>query len=167
MASDRRRAWTDRRIVGVSLVAGTHFTRDLLFNAPTSDTQTVERIIGHIEVYYLTAAVPEDSESIVDMGIGVSSIEAFEVAAAAGLPSPADETEYPPRGWLYVQSKGVRQVVSTSGDGLIDVGATFDFDLRGKRKVDKGVLFLSMIQANIATGGAMQVVGRVRVLCLT
>jgi len=132
-----------------------------------SDTLTVARVIGKLEIGYLVSTTPGDSLSSVNIGIGVASVEAFAVAATAGLPNPTDITAFPPRGWLYVQTAAVRQVVSTSGDGLIDHWATFEFDLRGMRKIDKGVLYLIMEQNNITIGGAMQVVGRVRALCLT
>ena len=163
----RSRGWSDERFIGDTLVSGVAFTRDLLGDAPDSDTNTVERIIGNFEIGYVVSSTPSDSLSIVEVGIGVSSVEAFNLALAVGLPRPDVQVQYPPRGWLYVQSKSVRQVVSTSGDGLVDVWATFSFDLRGKRKVDKGVLFLIIVQTDISVGGAMLVIGRVRTLCLT
>jgi len=125
---------------------------------------TVTRIIGEIRLFYTVNITVTDSLSIVDCGIGVSSVEAFNAGGAA-LPEPTVETEYPPRGWLYVASQPVYEKVATEGIALRD--AVFKFDLRGMRKVDKGILFLTLKQENITIGGSMQVVGRVRTLCKT
>ena len=55
----------------------------------------------------------------------------------------------------------------TSATGVFNVNAYFEFDMRAMRKVDKGILFMRMANGNINVGGAMEVVGRVRALCLT
>ena len=165
--SQRNRAWADLAFDGTTLVAGVPQAFDLLAGAPEVDTLTAVRIIGNLEIGYLVNTTPSDSLSRVSVGIGVASVEAFAVAATAGLPNPTQTGQYPPRGWLYVQAKAVRQVVSISGDGLVDHWATFDFDLRAMRKIDKGRLFVIMEQDNIVIGGAMSVVGRIRTLCLT
>ena len=160
----RHRAWADRRFAGVSLVAGTLQNFDLLQNAPTIDTLTVVRIVGDLTVQYLVSTTVADSLSIVDLGIGVIAATAFGVAGAA--PAPQIETEYPDRGWIYVASQPVAQLVTTDG-GIINEAARFQFDIRAMRKIDKGTLFMGIVQANITVGGAMQVTGRVRSLCLT
>ena len=159
----RRRAWADTRLAGTQLTAGTAVNVDLLADAPVLDTLTAVRIVCDLTVMYNVAATVVDSLSIVDLGIGVAAASAFAVSGA--LPAPQLTTEYPPRGWLYVGSKPVAQSAST--DGVTNTMARFEFDIRSMRKIDKGTLFLTMIQADIITGGSMQVVGRVRVLCLT
>ena len=159
---DRPRSWADRRITS-ALAAGTLFEVDLLLNAPVSDTLTTVRSVGSLYVAYTISVTVTDSLSIVDLGIGVASREAF-VAGGASLPSPAIETEYPPRGWVYVDSKAVWEKTDAAG---IQIGVTqFNWDIRSMRKIDKGVLFLSMVNSNVTVGGSMQVVGRVRTLCL-
>ncbi len=161
----RHTSWADTSFGGTSLVAATPQAFNLLADAPISDTMTVMRIIGSLEVGYLVTTTRADSLSVVSVGIGVSSAEAFSVAATAGLPNPTQTDQYPPRGWLYVQAKAVRQVINP--EGLVDHWATFEFDLRGARKVDKGTLFMIIEQDNITVGGAMQLVGRIRTLCKT
>jgi len=165
MPSSRRRAWADTRLNGVSLVAGTPFVSDLLVNAPEVDTLTVVRIVADITVQYVVSNTIVDSLSNVDLGIGVSSIEAFAVAGAAGLPDPSVDDQYPPRGWIYVNNKPVSQQAESTG--VVNSVAHFEFDIRSMRKIDKGRLFMVMDQTNITVGGAMQIVGRVRALCLT
>ena len=102
--------------------------------------------------------------SIVDLGIGVSSVEAI-TAGAASLPSPSDPLQYPPRGWLYVSSQPVWEKAESTG--ILQGVARFQFDIRAMRKIDKGNLFMVVNHVNITVGGSMQLTGRVRVLCKT
>ena len=162
----RPRAWSDQRILIASLVAGTPQKFDLLENAPALDTHTVIRIIGHLTFMYSPNSTVVDSLSVVDVGIGVSSVEAFAVAAGAGLPAVESDSKYPPRGWLYMATRPVSQQTGDTFEGSHNEQATFDFDVRAMRKIDKGILFLLMEQNNVLVGGSMRVVGRVRALCL-
>ncbi len=104
-----------------------------------------------------------DSLSIVDVGIGVTAVDAFLTAGA--VPNPSGSDNYPPRGWLYVATQPVAQQAESAG--VLNSVARFQFDLGAMRKIDKGVLFLTIIQNNILVGGSMRVIGRTRVLCLT
>ena len=163
----RNRAWADSRFLGSALVAGTPLVSNLLAGAPTVDTLTAVRIIGDLWVQYLVSTTVGDSLSIVDLGIGVAGVEAFD-AGTASLPSPAVNTEYPPRGWLYVNSQPVSQTLDGAGGvSIVNERAHFQFDLRAMRKIDKGRLYSHIVQNNITVGGAMQITGRIRVLCLT
>jgi len=165
MPSERPRAWADTRLAGNALVAGADLILNLLIDAPTVDTLTSIRVVGEINAHYIISNTITDSDSIVDLGIGVASGQAFAVGQTA-LADPAGSTGYPPRGWVYCQSLYCGQAV-TSSTGMFNENAIFKFDVRGQRKIDKGVLFLRMVNTNINVGGAMEVVGRVRVLCLT
>ena len=165
MPSHRNRAWADQRFAGNSLVAGTGVLVDLLSDAPTVDTLTAVRLVGDVTCQYVVSTTVADSMSIVDVGIGVGSVEAF-AAGINSLPNPDVTTEYPPRGWLYVASLPVVQILTTDS-GIVDQPARFQFDLRAMRKIDKGRLFMMLLNTNLVQGGAMQVVGRVRTLCLT
>jgi len=164
MPSTRNRAWADRRI-SMSLVATVPQAIDLLLNAPTVDTLTAVRVIVDILCFYSPDATVVDSLSFVDLAVGVTSVEAFAVAAAAGLPNPTTESGYPPRGWLYVNTKPVFQQAESTG--VLIQTAHFMFDVRSMRKVDKGVLFLIAENNTIIVGGVVRMVGRTRVLCLT
>ena len=164
MPSGRGRAWADFRIIGTALVAGTPNVSNLLGNAPVEDTLTAVRIVLDVTVQYLVSTTIVDSLSIVDIGIGVASTEAV-LAGFAALPRPDDGTNFPPRGWLYVASQPVSQQAESTG--VISTVARFQADLRSMRKIDKGVLFMVITNTNITVGGAMQMTGRVRTLCLT
>jgi len=165
MAS-RPRSWADVRINLPTIVAAAPEKINLLGNAPISDTLTVIRIIGDFWVFYEPTAGQVDSLSSVDVGIGVTSIEGFTVAGTA-LPNPSIDTQFPPRGWLYAATQPVVQFVRPSADaGFQQINAHFKFDLRAMRKIDKGVLFMTIENNNIVVGGSMRAVGRVRSLCL-
>ena len=140
---------------------------DLLSGASTVDSLTAVRIVGSLTFMYSPNSTPADSLAIVDVGMGVSSVEAFAVGASA-LPDPTTDgalTEYPPRGWLYLDTQPVSRIAET--EGVIDHQATFTFDFRAMRKIDKGRLFVIMEQNGIIATGTLRVIGRVRTLCLT
>ncbi len=147
------------------MIAGTPIRFDLLEDAPTLDTRTLVRLVADITVQYTVSVTVTDSLSIVDIGIGVASIEAFAVSSSLGLPKPSVNTDYPPRGWIYVASQPVWEKAESTG--ILHHAARFQIDIRAMRKIDKGILFMTMENANITVGGSMQVTGRVRALCLT
>jgi len=161
---NRNRAWADTRYKGEAMVAGTDVITDLLVNAPVVDTLTAIRIVGELVFAYIVTNTLSDSDSIVDVGIGVTSADAFPTPSA--MPDPASDSSYPPRGWLWVATGYVGQAL-TASTGVFNTNAVFKFDIRAMRKIDKGKLFLRAAQANINVGGAMELTGRVRVLCLT
>ena len=162
----RGRAWSDQRFTGTSLVAGNDILSNLLeFGLEGVDNLTVVRIIGELNVHYVVTTTIADSDSFVDVGIGVTSAQAFGVGAGS-VPDPANSASFPPRGWLYAATGYVAQLITTD-TGIVNINTTFKFDIRAMRKIDKGTLFMRLAQANINVGGAMEVVGRVRTLVLT
>ncbi len=160
----RPRSWSDTRLAVASLIDGTPQIIDLLTDAQPLDTRTVIRLIGDFYFMYSPNSTVVDSLSIVDVGIGVASVEAVGVAVGAGLPDPKDTTNFPPRGWLYVNSQPVSQQAESTG--VLNTWAHFKFDLKAARKIDKGTLFFRMENTNIIVGGSMRVIGRIRSLCL-
>jgi len=98
-----------------------------------------------------------------DYGIGVASAEAF-AAGAGAIPNPATSTEYPARGWLVAGSR----YIQTSGQASELAALNWDFDIRTMRKIDKGILYLSIVNNPVQGVGQALVIGsRVRALCLT
>ncbi len=161
----RNRAWADTRVLSSTIANSGRSITNLLVDAPTVDTLTAVRIVGSLHAHFDFTSNPVDGEQIIDIGIGVASLEAFNVGFTA-LPSPRESDEYPPRGWLYVATKPVLSLLAV--EGVLHESAIFNFDLRASRKIDKGVLF--MFISNIVgrgVGTAILVTGRVRVLCLT
>ena len=168
MTTRRPRTWADRLYTDQGIASGSVFIDNLLTNAPTRDTITVARLIGKLQVH--TASTDEtESSQIIDLAIGVSSVEAFNLGATA-LPDPNTEGDYPPRGWLYATRVYYEQTLPTGGTptAMWRVLPVIEFDLGAMRRIDKGVLF--MIVRNTSIDGAatnMRLTGRVRAMCLT
>ncbi len=160
----RNRAWQDTLFDLTIVPAAAQSNTDLLANAPPVDTLTVIRMIVGLEVYPSLGLIT-DGLMAIDMGIGVTSLEAFTVNAT---PDVNVDDEYPPRGWLWIARKGVYNSVEASS-GLDTVyRANFEVDLRAMRKIDKGKLYLA-VSSTVTAGSAFntELMGRVRVLCLT
>ena len=160
----RERAWADVRIVE-TLAGGASLLKNLLAGAPTVDTLTVVRLV----VDLIVSADPTSEveyDAAIDVGIGVTSSQAF--ATAGALPDLVT-LDYPPRGWLYRATKRTYQALPTGGTPVTmwRVDAVFMADLRAMRKVDKGILYLEMSNTAILAATTMRVVGLVRALCLT
>ena len=162
--SRRPVAWCDF-LMNFTSVATTVNLDNLLVNQPASDTITVTRILGDF------IALPSPTQEVesavtVDVGIGVINKEAFDLGTGVGIPNPTVEDSYPPRGWLYVARKPVMLTVPGGGSpaGIFVQPAHFKFDLRGQRKVDKGVLFMWIEQNNDIASMTLRFNGRIRVL---
>ena len=168
MTTRRRVAWCDF-LMNDSLGNGIVVLDNLLVNAPVSDTLTVTRIIGDFKCY-LSAASEVETFQTVDVGIGVINQEAFDLGTGVGIPNPTVEDSTPPRGWLYAARDLTQQALPTGGTPVTMWRETahFKFDLRGQRKVDKGVLYMWR-EANIVSGSSsnLTAIGRIRVLFKT
>ncbi len=168
MVSRRRSAWCDF-LMDFTLADGAVRLDNLLVNAPVSDTITVTRIIGDFMVF--AGALDENELSAnVDCGIGVINQEAFDLGTGVGVPNPTVEDSTPPRGWLYASRQLALQTLPTGGTptGVWRQNAHFKFDLRGQRKVDKGVLYM-WLEKNFTAGSsvALSVSVRIRTLFKT
>ena len=94
----------------------------------------------------------------VDMGIGIASVEAFGLGA---VPDPENISEFPPRGWVW-RRRAV--VVDNSASGGLTV-TEINVDLKGRRLVDEGVLYLVTTNTNInGVGFSVSGIGNIRVL---
>ncbi len=160
----RNRAWADTVINSAQILAEQELILNLLLDAPTVDTLTVVRMVIDVEVAHGFDEPPSDRTSAVSLGIGVTSVEAFNQGINA-LPEPQASAQYPPRGWLYVNTK----LVGMQGDNnsIYRKAGVFVADLRSMRKVDKGVLYMVVHNNAILGSTPVDVWGRVRVLCLT
>jgi len=98
---------------------------------------------------------------IMNMGIGVCNQQAF-TAGSASLPSPSINSERPPRGWVWRASAMIMDDAIT-----VPNGARLQADLRSKRKIDAGILYLHM-DAILRTGTSFDIKtsGLIRVLYL-
>ena len=153
--------WADNLINQVQGASGGSDTEDL-FPALSRDER---RGITVVRMLIDLAVTPETLSGVVAsqisfMGIGVASFEAFGVDA---VPDPDVETDRPARGWLWRTSL----VVLDDPDTIVQP-MRVQADVRSKRRVDDGVLFLRMINTDRTgiTPFSIQVTGIVRVLYL-
>jgi len=157
----RPRAWGDRTFDD-NMVNGTVKVDNLLLNLVPADTLTVVRIIGKMEFWLQDLVQSVNSVVSVDIGIGVASEEAFAVGGNA-IPTPSVDTEVPQAGWLYLQRLHVFQWTTIQHQN-----AMFTFDIRAARRVDRGILYATMVATTIqGTTAQLARGGKIRALCLT
>ena len=164
----RPRAWGTTFIDEQYNVANTETNFNLLAELTPSDTITAMRILVHVIAVPQNLSDNIDGGTVVDMGIGVASLEAF---TAGVLPNVNVAGEVPARGWLW-RDRLIAVGNSVTGPPVHDVyfGTEVHADLRAMRKVDRGVLYLSTRSSDIKVSGTylpLALVGIVRVLCAT
>ena len=168
--TQRQRNWSDTLYPALNVPAGGSVISNLLSasgSAP-SDTLTVVRVLIGIDLHVSDIKEDEYTQTV-DMGIGVSSVEAFNLGVTA-LPDPNTVGDYPPRGWIWISRYMVQQSLPTGGTptAMFRVNKRVEVDIHAMRKIDKGVLFLVVRNTQtglVATGVLMT--GRIRCLCLT
>ncbi len=141
---------------------------NLLAELVALETMTVARLIGHLD-FQAGPADENEYAQIITIGIGVCSVEAFNVGVTA-VPDLDVAAETPARGWLYRARRLSLQALPTGGTpvAIHRQPAIFSFDVRAMRKIDRGRLFMYI--KNSTTGGnalSMEVVGLVRAMALT
>ncbi len=164
MAS-RPRAWSDNDISQV-LATTVQQKVDLLGNMSAFDNKTVVRMIGRLHAFPNDLIAQVDGAMKVDIAVGVTSLEAF---AAGIFPDPDDASEQPIHGWLYRTQMVAIKEHATGTTNEYQHTDTLQFDVKGSRKVDRGVLFLVTESNNItgATAFDVRLTGMWRCLALT
>ena len=160
----RRRAWADTLLQSPNMDLNEQSKDDLLVGLAATETKTVSRVLMDLHFFYDQLETAE-SIIVVHVGIGVVSKEAFDLGT---FPDAAAVADYPQQGWLYVASLPIINTLPGAG-GIWRMDAHFKADIRGQRKVDRGVLFMTT-NAVLLQGtdpGDIVRVGRVRALCLT
>ena len=167
MTTQRRpRIWVDTR-VDVNLAAAGVDLTDLLVNAVVDvQSRTIIRWIGRIICVPSVVANATVSLQRCSVGVGVVSRDAF-AAAGAAVPSPAIMTEFPTQGWVY---RDIAVLVNQQDSGTVEAWhfPEFRFDIRASRKVDRGVAFLKLENADFLAGTtSIKFAGILRCLTLT
>ena len=157
----RRTAWVDT-LVDVDLASAGTSLVSLLGTLTPINTRatTVVRVLVDI----VGVATTETTQGIqrLSIGIGVASQDAFTVGFTA-IPSPSTAADEPPRGWVYRASG----LVLVGGDLQQQSLVRHTADIRAKRKVDNGELYLVMTNvALFGTTSPLTIVGLVRTLLL-
>ena len=150
MVMRRRRAWSDTLIQGTTLPHAATLKFDLLAGLSPTETKTVSRILINLTMTPPVTNAAADRSNNVFVGIGVVSKEAYDLET---LPDTNATADYPQNGWVYIANKVVWKAAPSAAQLHIHV-AEFVADVRGQRKVDRGVLFMSLL--NIAVNGGGQ-----------
>jgi len=164
MVMRRRRAWSDTRFAGIALVSGSTNKTDLLSGLSPTETKTVSRVLIDLWVYPPVTNGEADRSNSIDVAIGVVSLEAFNLET---LPDANAVADYPQAGWVYVNTQPVLKYLHALGQSNEVIGAHFKADIRGQRKVDRGVLFMTILNIGVNGSDDVDIWGRVRALCLT
>ncbi len=157
----RRTFWNDQ-VLNIDVASGNSNVISLLSGLGDTTEFTLIRTIISVDV------VPED---LVEAntggiqrwaaGIGVTSEEAFSIGISA-ISNPQTATEHPARGWVWRSAGAVLKIQG--------VGFPYPMvreDIRSKRKIDRGDLFLAFSnEALEGTVFAIKLCGMVRCLLM-
>ena len=162
----RPTAWADTN-VQQALVDGVKVDLDLLSDLAAEDTKMAVRLIVKLALYSDNISSAVESAMRLDIGAQVVTQEAF-TAGGAALPSPSISSQQPALGWYWKDR--VLYIQGLDGAGVLNWHRVpeIQVDIRAARKVDRGILSLSMVaNDDIGTPINTRVVGVVRVLCMT
>ncbi len=128
--------------------------------------KTVVRMIVGLDLHHDSISSNTEGQARITLGIGVATREGFD-GGAATIPSPAITEEYPIHGWLF-RWQGTLQYSNSATFGLeLDGKERIDRDLRGSRKIDKGVLYFAAVNNPLQNNLEVEMTGLVRALILT
>ena len=163
MPNQRKTVWIDTLHNPVIASGGVH--ADTLIAAPTSTDQRIAgmTLIRTIICHDYSYAVHDSGEGsqIIDVGIGVTSQEAF---ASTILPDPNNAIDHPTRGWVYRCRHKIHGFAADQA--AVDVRSVYR-DIRSKRKIDNGELYIHIVNSALSgAASSIQVIGITRCLFL-
>ena len=121
---------------------------------------TLMRTIIGLDIGHAVHDSGEGSQAI-DLGIGVAEQDAF---AAAAVPDPQTEGDFPTRGWIF-RARG--RVFGFAADDPTVFTWRIDRDIRSRRKLENGEAYLHVSnQASEGSTGTVRVTGLIRQLWL-
>ena len=153
--------WEDT-LVNFDIASGAQGITNLLVNLNRDERRglTMIRTLFRID---LLPSIPDAAfgEQALCLGMGVSSEEAF---SASALPDPNVAGDRPARGWLIRDVYVVKDHTAEDGSSPI---RRVEFDVKSKRKVDSGQLFVNWTNDPIrGTAFNVRVHGLIRCLYL-
>ena len=121
---------------------------------------TLLRTIIGLNLGHLVHDSGEGSQ-IIDLGIGITSQEAF---AAAILPDPNVSTDFPTRGWIF---RGRYRTYGFAADQAAVFQERVDKDIKARRKLENGEAYIVVNNVpDQGTTGTVHVGGLIRQLWL-
>jgi len=159
----RPRAWADT--VFANTITPTQLNSDLLLSVQQADTITAVRIVGHLK--FVADEDPTAGLTLQSLSMGIQVVTG-EALIANAVPDPNTSADTPARGWLWRD----RLAEWTDFTNNLYQGAFFfpevQFDVRSMRKVDRGKLIFTLNKiVTLGVAHDMQMIGIIRVLCLT
>ena len=152
--------WVDT-LISNTLAADAQDVFSLMTGVSTAETRNWT-LLRTIILLDLAATVHDASEgdSRVDIGIGITSQEAF---AAGVVPDPNVGTDKPTRGWIFRGRYRYYQFAA----GVNDVYSVHvDKDIRSRRKLENGEAYLNWVNTSINGVAVARLVGLIRMLWL-
>ena len=150
--------WIDT-LVHITALQNTQTSISLMTNVSATQSRrgwTCVRTIIGLDIARTVHDSGEGSE-LVSFGIAVASQEAF---AASALSDSEIATDHPTRGWLF---RAQYRIYGFAADQPAVYNMRVDKDIRAKRKLDNGEMFLTaMSLAQDGTFGASEITGIVR-----
>ncbi len=133
--------WIDTR-VELTVAVGTMQILSLMTNVTASQSRRGWTCVRTLIGYDIAYTVHDAGEGSMNWfaGIGVASQEAFAVGQTA-IANPSVETDHPTRGWMY---RAAGRVFGFAADQPAVYSHRVDMDIRGKRKLDNGEMFLAV-----------------------
>jgi len=159
MPSRRATDWIDTLVVA-QVATGAQTLQSLMTGvAPVNvRRQTLVRTILELDLYSETVAGVWGTQ-IIDLGIGITSQEAF---AAGVVADPVTANDQPSRGWIF----RARRVVAQNAAGG-PVVHPLRIDIRASRKLDDGECFLVINNTtDLGTAFTVRAAGLIRQLWL-
>ena len=152
--------WIDT-VLGETLTVNVQQVVSLMTNYDASQSRRGWTLVRTIIGFDIARAVHDSGEGshLVSSGIGIAFQEAFGVGQTA-IPSPQTPTDFPVRGWIW---RAQHRVWGFAADQPTIFTARIDKDIRAKRKLDNGemyVTFMSTLEEGAAA--TIQVNGLIR-----
>ena len=163
MAQHRRSTFWVDTLHNIDIASGGKSETTLMGALSVEDTRgltLIRMILCHN--YSYTVHDSGEGSQLLDIGIGVASREALNATA---LSDPETATEHPTRGWLYrCRHKMHGFAADQAASDLRDVYR----DLRAKRRMETGAVFLSLTNsAQSGAASAINVAGITRCLFMS
>jgi len=156
----RKTSWIDTLLTG-TIANAAQFRSSLLADVTPNDAigYTLTRLLVHL---WLTTDVAAGAyiKAGVDVGIGLVTQEAF---AAGIVPDPAVESERPIMDWVY---RDRFLLVANNDTTVLQPPIEVRLDLRSRRKIGNGELFIIIQNSSVNTGFTVRHHGLIRSLFL-
>ena len=159
--------WVDT-LVNANVTPATNIVQSLMGTIDTDEAASSGLTVARLILCYdLLQSVPYAAEGYqqIDLGIGVASKEAVDLGITA-LSDPEVAVEHPQRGWLYRCRYKVLGASAARPEGGMPVVHEYR-DLRAKRKIERGILFLVVNSSDdIGSSITVNLTGIIRTLFL-